>query len=241
MISVCILTKNSAATLGKTLDSVASFPEVLIYDNGSTDETLSIAAQYTNVVIHEGPFIGFGPLRNRAAELARYDWILALDSDEVISPKLLHEIQEANLEARCVYNLPRHNFYNGKRIWGCGWGGDRVVRLYNRKSTLYRLDAVHESVVTNGLQIVCLKYPLIHTPFRSTSEFLAKMQHYSSLYAQQNQGRKVSFSRAVMSGLYSFFRSYFLQKGFLLGREGFIISLYNANTTFYKYLKLSER
>ena len=40
--------------------------------------------------------------------------------------------------------------------------------------------------------------------------------------------------------MFAFFKSYILQRGFLAKKEGFIISLYNANTAFYKYLKLEE-
>ena len=242
MISVCILTKNSSATLAKTLGSLSSFPEVLVLDNGSQDSTLEVARSFPNVKIHETPFLGFGPLRNLAAEKASHDWILALDSDEELSFALQKELKELILERGSIYSLCRHNFYNGKKIAGCGWDKDRVVRLYHRRDTRYAQAFVHEAVEEKELQIVRLKGPLLHTPYRSTEEFLSKMQHYSSLFAEQHQNaRSSSFQKALWKGLFSFFRSYFLQKGLFLGKAGFIISLYNANTTFYKYLKLAEK
>jgi glycosyltransferase involved in cell wall biosynthesis len=242
MISVCILTKNSSATLEKTLKSVCSFSEVLILDNGSTDDTLLIAASFANVQIRHSPFIGFGNLRNQAAKFAKYDWILALDSDEELSFSLLEEFKNLSLQNDYVYSISRHNFYNGKRIRGCGWDPDRVVRLYNRQQTQYDEADVHEAVLVKHLQKIALCHPIFHTPYRSTEEFLSKMQHYSSLFAQQNVGKKrSSFLKALAKGSFSFFRSYFLQKGLFLGKEGFLISLYNANTTFYKYLKLAEK
>lgn len=242
MISVCILTKNSAATLKSTLESVSDFPDVVVYDNGSSDETLQIARSFRNVQIIEGPFIGFGPLRNEASQRAKNDWILALDSDEVLSFPLIKELQKLELQKGRVYSLSRHNFYNGKWIKGCGWGKDRVVRLYNRLQTQYKEDEVHESVKESTLEKVALQHPILHTPFRSTEEFLTKMQHYSTLFAKQYAGkRRSSFLKALSSGLFAFLRSYLFQKGILLGKEGFSISLYNANTAFYKYLKLAER
>jgi glycosyltransferase involved in cell wall biosynthesis len=241
MITVCILAKNSASTLRKTLDSTRSFPEVILLDNGSTDETIQIANSYPNVKVVERPFTGFGALRNKAATFATHDWILALDTDEALSPPLLEEIHALSLDPSTVYSMPRHNFYNGKHIKGCGWYPDRVIRLYNRRATRYSDADVHESVKSSGLTVKPLKEPILHTPFRSTAEFLAKMQHYSTLYARQHCSKKKSSPlKAVGHSTFAFLRSYFLQGGFLLGAEGFIVSLYSSNTVFYKYIKLWE-
>lgn len=241
MISVCILTKNSSLTIQKTLDSVTSFPEALLLDNGSTDDTLSKAQQYPNVKIFKSPFLGFGCLRNKIASLAQNEWILSLDSDEILSPLLIKEIAALSLKNDTLYSISRHNFYNNKKIKGCGWYPDRVIRLYHRASTSYCQSAVHESVIKKDLKVIPLKHPILHTPYLFTSDFLLKMEHYSTLFAQQNQNKKKSsFSKALTHALFSFFRSYILKRGFIDGKEGFIISLYNANTAFYKYIKLKE-
>lgn len=236
---MCILTKNAEATIQATLDSVRTFPEVLILDTGSTDDTLNLAKEYPNVTIHKTPFTGFGDLRNKIASMAAHDWILALDSDEIISPPLLKEIATLSLSPPFAYKIKRHNFYNGKRIRGCGWSPDKVARIYHRKYIQFSPDVVHESLqITNPIS---LQSPIFHTPYRSTTEFLGKMQHYSTLFASQYKGkRKSSFSKALIHALFAFIRSYFLKRGIFDGAEGFIISLYNANTTFYKYLKLVE-
>lgn len=241
MISVCILSKNAASVIQSALESVKSFPEVILVDTGSTDETLEIATHYPNVKIFKRPFLGFGSLRNEAASLASNDWILALDTDEALSSSLLEELKGLQLEQKTLFSIARQNYYNGKHIKGCGWHPDRVIRLYHRKTTTYSEDKVHESVLTHGLKIQFLQAPMVHVPFRSTGEFLAKMQHYSTLFAAQYKGRRSSsMAKAFCHSLFSFFRSYFFKGGIFLGGEGFIISLYNSNTTFYKYLKLSE-
>jgi glycosyltransferase involved in cell wall biosynthesis len=239
MITVCILTKNAAATLKATLDSVRSFPEVLILDNGSTDETPSIAENYPNVRFLTSPFIGFGPLRNKVAQIASRDWILFLDSDEILSPLLAQEIHHLSLNEKTAYVFPRHNYYNGKRIRGCGWDPEFIARLYHRAHARYSDAQVHESLIAN--RFIKLQFPLLHTPYRTTADFLSKMQHYSTLFAEQYQGkRSSSFLKALVHSFYAFIRSYFLKRGLFCGAEGFTISLYNANTTFYKYMKLAE-
>lgn len=238
-----MLTKNAATTLSKTLDSIRSFPEVILLDTGSTDETLSLAKKYPNVKVFQTSFQGFGISRNQAAELASHDWILALDSDEVPSPSLLAEIARLPLNnTKCVYRILRRNFFNGKEIQGCGWQKEWVARLYCRKTTHYKEVQVHEALETEGLQVLDLAHPLSHTPYRSTSDFLLKMQQYSHLFALEHQSSKrSSFAHALFHACFAFCKSYLWQRGFLDGAEGFIISHYQGTTAFYKYLKLAEQ
>ena len=241
MISVCMLSKNSAATIANALASVSTFAEVILLDNNSTDDTLVIARQFPNVRIINHPFIGFGPLRNAAAAYAANDWILALDTDEELSSPLLAEIASLPLDPALTYSMPRHNCYNKKHIKGCGWHPDRVVRLYYRKNARYSEDQVHESVLSPFTPRQ-LQNPILHTPFRSTTQFLAKMEHYSTLFAEQYAGKKKgSPLKAILHSCFAFIRSYFLRMGWKLGAEGFIVSLYNSNSTFYKYIKLWEK
>lgn len=239
-ISVTILTKNSAKYLKEVLSSLQDFDEVLIYDTGSTDETLAIALQFPNVTVKQGPLKGFGPTHNEASSLARNDWILSIDSDEVMTPDLVEELASNPLNDRAVYSIWRQNFYNGRWIRWCGWYPDRQIKLYNKQSTRFSDAQVHESIIAKGLSIIDLEHPVKHYPYDSTSDFLHKMQHYSTLYAHQSKGKSSSLTRAVCHGVFAFFKSYFLKRGFMGGREGFIISIYNANTAFYKYLKLAE-
>lgn len=240
VISVTILTKNSQETLAKTLNSLKNFLEVIVYDTGSTDQTLTLARQFTNVKVIEGPFLGFGPTHNLASSKATYDWILSIDSDEVLSEALSEEILSLSLDPNTLYELQRHNFFNGKQILGCGgWHPDPVLRLYNRRSTSFSNDAVHEKLLHKHLGITSLSAPLLHTPYRTIDDFLHKMQLYSTLFASQHQGKKSSSAlKALLHSYAAFCKSYFLKRGFLDGQEGLIISLYNAHTTFYKYLKL---
>lgn len=236
-----MLAKNSERTLTASLQSTQSFEEVLLLDTGSTDQTISIAKSFSNVKCLEAPFTGFGELRNRLAERAQFDWILALDSDEILSPSLLQEIQTLSLNPSCAYDIPFENYYNQKRIIGCGWHPESHIRLYHRKKTRFSSHMVHEGIEINSLNILKLNHSILHTPYLEISDFLKKMQLYTDLFAENHQGkRKASFATALGHAIAAFFKSYFLKKGLFCGREGFIISSYNAITTYYKYLKLCE-
>ncbi|MGE5196782.1 MAG: glycosyltransferase family 2 protein, partial [Anaerolineae bacterium] len=81
----------------------------------------------------------------------------------------------------------------------------------------------------------------IHTPYLSINDFLAKMQMYSSLFAEQyHNKKKAGLAKAILHSWLTFIKSYIFKRGFLGGKEGYLISAYNSHTAFYKYLKLEE-
>jgi glycosyltransferase involved in cell wall biosynthesis len=241
MISVTLLTKDSEKWINRVLESVAWAAEVVVLDSGSTDHTLDIAETFPNVVIHRSEFVGFGPLKNRAAELATHDWILSVDSDEVVSPELAKELQDLGPDPKRIYRMRRRNYLGGKWIRWCGWHPDRVIRFYNRGETRFSSSKVHERVKRKKLKMTDLTGQIDHYSYSSTSDFLTKMEHYTTLWAEQHASRrKGSFARALLHKWYTFVRSYILRRGFMGGAEGYIISSYQAETAFYKYLKLKE-
>ncbi|NGX63912.1 MAG: putative glycosyltransferase EpsH [Candidatus Anoxychlamydiales bacterium] len=241
MISIVMLCKNSSETLKKVLDSAKSFDEIIIIDTGSTDDSLEIAKNFKNVKIFTKEFTGFGPLRNEGAKLAKNDWILALDSDEEITKELQDEMLSTKLDENFIYGFHFLNFFNGKLIKCCGWYPEKHIRLYNRQKTSFSNSLVHEKIVQKDLLLKYFENHVKHTPYRKIDDFLQKMSKYSTLFATQNKNKKKSsVMKAIVHGFFAFFKSYFLKKGFLAKKEGFIISIYNANTAFYKYLKLFE-
>lgn len=239
-ISVVIIVKNGALTLPRCLESLSAFDDVILYNNGSTDDTTLIAASYPNVRLIEGEFIGFGPTKNAAAEYATHDWILSLDADEVLNLEMTQEIKELALDLKTVYTLLRKNFYKSTEISHC-WGADEIVRIYNRQTARYSDKHVHEHILTDGLTIQKLSHSFSHYPYQSISEFVLKADRYSTLFAEDNVGKKNSSpTKAFFNGLYSFFRTYILKRGFLDGYAGLIIAFSHMATNFYKYIKLYE-
>lgn len=239
-ISIVIIVKNGGALFARCLDSLSMFEDVVVYNNSSTDNTALIASKYSNVQLIEGEFIGFGPTKNRAASFAKNDWILSLDADEILNDAIVQEIMRLKLELESVYSLLRKNFYKTTEIAHC-WGADEIIRIYNRKTTSYNENYVHEHILTSGLKIEKLTNSFSHYPYPSITEFILKADRYSTLFANDNIGKKSSSpAKAFFNGLYSFFRTYILKRGFLDGYAGLIIAFSHMMTNFYKYIKLYE-
>ncbi len=238
-LSVILITKNEAELVGQCLESVKWADEIIVLDSGSTDATVEICQRYTDrVTVTDWP--GFGPQKNRALAMATGDWVLSIDADEEVTPALAQEMQ-AVLQAPQAqgYTLPRLSSYCGRDMRHSGWWPDPVLRLFKRGAGSFTPARVHERVVLEGA-VAALQHTLLHHSFRSLDQVLHKVNHYSreGALALLAQGRRASLSTAIGHGLWSFFRTYVLKRGFLDGREGFILAVSNAEGTYYRYLKL---
>ena len=101
-ISCVVITRDAADRLADTLESAAACAERLVVDSGSTDATVAIARDLGARVEHQ-PFLGFGPQKRRAVELATHDWILSLDADEALDDEAVRGLSTLDLSdpARC--------------------------------------------------------------------------------------------------------------------------------------------
>lgn len=236
-ISVVMIVRDAAVTLAAALDSVREFGEVVIYDNGSSDETVEIARRYPNVKIHQGVFQGFGATRNAAAKLATHDWILSLDADEIVSAGLAAAMMGVSLDKpEHAYAIERQNFFLGKRIHHGGWGSQWLTRLYNRKTHQFTNVAVHEKVQLNaGERVIRLTGVLQHTAMRDAGDFLVKMHRYTMLKAGESTRTYPPFI-IILKTVWAFIRAYVFRLGMLDGWRGLLISVSEANGVFYKYI-----
>lgn len=240
-ISVVVLAKNNEATIEKTLKSLERFEDVVVYDNGSSDRTMDIAKQFSNVNLIQGEFKGFGWTKNQAARYAKNEWILIIDSDEVVDEQLFKTFLSKDLSPNTVYQLNFKAFYKDIQVKFCGWNNQKIKRLYNKTKTNYNDNDVHEDIITEGFEIELLDGNVEHYSYQSIEQFVNKANTYSTLFAKNNVGKKSSSpAKAFFNGAYSFIKTYFFKQGFRDGYIGLIIAYSHMVTNFYKYIKLYE-
>ena len=240
-ISCVIIAKDAEATLNATLDSLKNFDDVVLYSNNSTDKTNAIAKSYTNVNLVNGDFFGFGQTKNIAASHAKNKWILSLDSDEVLSIKFINSLVNLELKNENAYSITRENHYKKRVVKYC-WGQDIIVRVYNKNITSFTDRKVHESVIIDAVTVRNIEGIVEHYPYSNITDFIVKLDRYSTIYAEDNAGKKSSSPlKAFFNGLFSFFKTYFLKRGFLDGYAGLVIAFSHMATNFYKYIKLYEK
>lgn len=238
-LSIIIAAKNEARNISDCVQSASFADEVIVLDSGSTDGTQQLAESAgAQVVATDWP--GYGPQQSRGISLAKSDWVLSLDADERITSALKAEVLEAIRSERADgYRLPRLSSLCGTFIQHSGWRPDYTLRLVKREKAGFTHHFLHAHMTVNGSK-ADLKESLIHYSYRDLDDVLEKLNRYASGNARDldHKGVKGSFSKAITHGLWAFVRTYFFRVGFLDGRYGFILAVYNAESTYYKYLKL---
>ncbi len=238
-LTVIIAAKNEAQHIRACVDSVSFADEILVLDSGSSDDTVA-QARSAGATVHITDWNGYGPQQQRGIQLAKSDWVLSLDADELISDALREEILKTIGQAKLDgYCLPRHSSFCGVFIEHCGWRPDYTLRLVRRQLAGFTDDFLHAHMTVNG-EIGHLQSPIIHYSYEDLDDVLEKLNRYSrgAAHDMQTRERSSTLTKAYMKGLWSFIRTYFLKQGFRDGRMGLVLALYNGHTTYYKYLRL---
>ncbi|MFZ2738215.1 MAG: glycosyltransferase family 2 protein [Burkholderiaceae bacterium] len=239
-LSVIVITKNEANNIAACLQSVSFADQLVVLDSGSTDGTVEIARKMGAEVSQNNDWQGFGCQKNRALALARCDWVLSVDADEIVTPSLQALIRNALDQPEFeAYEFPRLSSYCGQYMHFSGWYPDRITRLFKRNSAEFSDDLIHEKVISSR-KLGKLNSPLLHEGFRDLAAVLDKVNRYSTDGAQLmfDRGKRSSLGKSIAHGFWAFFRTYVVQLGFLDGRRGVMLAISNAEGTYYRYLKL---
>jgi len=245
-ISVVLITKNEENQLKKCLQSVSWADEIIVLDSGSEDKTLEIAGSFDAQVFSNTDWPGFGKQRQIAQSHASCEWVFMIDADEIVTDGLAKEIRDVVSEnnQHCAYKVPRLSWVFGRFIRHSGWYPDYVTRLYPRVKAGYDDALVHEKVIVdNNLKVMRLTSDLLHYTYRDLHHYLVKSAGYAKSWADQRQktGKKSTLLQAFIHALGCFVKMYIVRSGFLDGRQGLLLAVLSAHSTFVKYADLWVR
>lgn len=240
-VSAVLITLNAQAHLRECLTGLTWCDEIVVLDSGSTDATAAICREFGARVEVSPDWPGFGPQKNRALALASGDWVFSVDADEVCTPELRAEIEAVvrSPGTTVAFEMPRRSSFCGHWMRHGGWWPDRVTRLFRRGTARFADVVVHEHLVVGGA-VARLREPLLHYTYDTLEQALEKMNRYSTLGARQafDGGQRATPLTAVLHGSWAFLRTYAIRLGWLDGHAGLMLAYYNAQTTYYRYLKL---
>ncbi len=232
-VSAVIIAFNEADRIGDCLASLDFCDDIVVVDSGSTDATRAVCEAAGARVLHRD-FDGFRSQKDFAVQQARHDWVLCLDADERVSPALREAIlaaQAGGFGDAAGYRFARLSEYFGKFLRHGNAYPDRVLRLFDRRRGGWRgTREIHEAASVDG-PVRTLPGDLIHHPYRSLAQFLAKTQRYARMMAEHDhaRGKRASLAKLVLSPAWRFWRGYVFRLGFLDGWHGLVYAYLRAN------------
>ncbi len=249
-VTVLIPCKNERRNIEACIESVRSIAdEILIADSGSTDGTLELVRQLGGCRVIEREYINSGDFKNWAIPQARYPWVLIVDADERVTPRLAAEIRQTlqNGPRHDGYWIGRNNYFLGHRIRYSGWGTDSVLRLFRRDLGRYANGANltfadHAEVEISTGNTGWLKHRFDHYSVVSYEQMIQKLNRYTYHQALtwRDAGKRPSLVKLVLNGPLRFFHSYVIRWGFLDGAAGFQVCVITGVYSFMKQARLWE-
>ncbi len=242
-ISVLLPTYNSAATVRHTLESIKWANEILVVDSYSTDETLDICQEYgARIIQHE--CVHSAKKKNWAAPQCRHDWVLQIDTYEVLEPGLKEEIEHAVTYAspgQHAFRIPRKNHVLGRWLCYSGIYPDYQTRLLRRDYCRWMDREVHAHVLVPG-RVGTLRHHFLLYGMPNISKQLRNLDRYTRYEADEmrKQGTRFHWYRLIIHPWEVFFYRYLWRHGFRDGWRGFIVCSYLAIYDFLSQAKLWE-
>lgn len=241
-LSAILITKNEEKNIHRCLSSLDFVDEVIMVDSGSTDQTISIAKQFQNVRIISEKWYGFVKNKNIAINQTQHDWIFWIDADEEVTSDLKEEWDEfAHSKRVSEYagiSIPRKSFFLSHFVKHSGWYPNPIVRFFNKKKAHLKQVELHEGIsLDHEERMFRFRSDLLHYSYQNLNQYFYKMNFYGESGAKEvmRRKKKVKFISLIYQPAWTFIRFYFLKKGYLDGKIGFIVCVGSAYSNFIKY------
>ncbi len=180
-ISAIIIAKNVAGEIVPALLSVKFCDEIIVVDNGSTDNTIEVAKKHGAKIVRSAS-TNFASWRNEGAQASTGDWLLYIDSDERVDARLANEIKRAvKSENFSSFTIPRYEVFLGKHLQH--WGDSYVLRLIKKESLKKWQGKLHEQPEIEG-QVGTLRNTLLHLSHKNIDEKVLNTLEWSKSEAK---------------------------------------------------------
>jgi len=245
-ISSITIAKDEEKNIARCILSLQNVADeiIIVLDDKTKDTTENIVKTFPHVILIKTEWQGYSKSKQAGLNIASNDWVLWIDADEEVTPKLADELKtfkESSEQGYPAYSVPRKAYFLGKWIKHSGWYPGRVTRLFNKQKVNFVDKAVHEHLDA-GTDVGQLRSDLNHFTDPNIEHYYTKFNIYTSLAAQDllRSEKAFSISDITLRPIFLFIKMYILKRGFLDGIQGFILAVSSAHYVFAKYAKLWE-
>lgn len=145
-ISLCMIARNEEEFIGNAIKSALNFvDEIIVIDTGSQDKTIEIAKSYNANIIKSKWRKDFSFHRNEAISMAKCDWILFLDCDEVIQDEGKNDIK--NLLNNTNNHIKAYNLNIVNIISDTPIASFMSLRLFRNFEDFFFINPIHEQII----------------------------------------------------------------------------------------------
>lgn len=244
-VSVVIIAKNEEKRIGRCLESIRWAHDIIVIDGFSTDKTIEIAKSFGARVIQHAFTGAFADDRNVGMENAKYDWVLQLDADDVVTENFAVRLKEAlsKDDGTVVYKFRRKNFFLGHSMDHGGFH-HYIPNLVKRPFVRFE-GKVHEVPVHKGPEGV-IEADIEHYPFDSIGQFIDRQNRYTDIASRDILKKEGVLSereirkRMVSKSFRIFWKSYVKKQGYKEGFYGLVFAVLFAFINFLKWAKYRE-
>ncbi len=172
-LGAAIIAKNSSSSIEKLIEHLNTFcKQIVVIDTGSDDDTPQIATRCGAEVHFSQWQDSFSQARNYAISLMRTDWIICVDTDEIIEKKSIDEESELFLDENIggvtvrIENLLGPDSKSPKSI-------HKYTRIFRNDKRFFFTGRIHEQIRNSieecGYQIADSNILIQHTGYNKES------------------------------------------------------------------------
>jgi glycosyltransferase involved in cell wall biosynthesis len=246
-LSITCIGHNEGYHLKELIPTLQKWGDEVIYvDCESDDNSYEVAESFGCKVFRRPNDMNLNVNKSYAMEQATGDWIFYVDPDERFEDSLMKEVREKIEQGKSsAFKLPRRNHFFGCWLKHGGQYPDKQLRIFAKGKGRFPNKHVHESLVIDG-PIGLLENPMLHYPYLTISQFLKKMDFYSSFEAKHMYEKGVRpslknhFKYLIFKPSSRFLRRYLVKSGFRDGIPGFFAAYFDAVGWMLRYFKLWE-
>src|SRR5436190_18644860 len=169
-ITALILTYNEEDNIGRVLKRLQWLEKIIIVDSHSTDRTLEIASNYSNVKVYSRTFDTHATQWNFGLSLANSKWILSLDADYILTDDFVSEVQKNLSEDKSAFFTKFKFLVFGKKLISDNTTPRPV--LFKKQNCIYYDDGHTQRLKINGATGYFKNY-ILHDDRKSLSRWLS--------------------------------------------------------------------
>lgn len=243
-LSAAIITFNEEHNIERCINSLKGVAdEIIVVDSFSTDKTAEICKSL-GVTFIENKFSGHIEQKNFILTQTTHDYVLSLDADEALDEKLKRSILDVKNNFKYDgYSFNRLTNYVDKWIYRCGWYPDKKLRLFDKTKAKWAGVNPHDIIeMHEDSNITQLSGNILHYSYDSISDHINQTNKFTTIAAKEafERGVRSSTFKIISRPILKFLKDYFLKRGILDGRYGFIICCINSLSALLKFSKIKD-